>query len=103
VHDLTWHCRLLGLSFTAIPPSVLTSRSRVRLIVRYPDAGLPVIFARVIGCYESGHGFINDHDPADITVLLIVLTKLSGTRHHEPSASDAHQRIAAFFHRHLAT
>ncbi len=52
---------------------------------------------------DAGHGFINDHDPADATVLLIVLSRLSGTRYHEPSAQDAHRRIAAFFNRHLAT
>ena len=31
------------------------------------------------------------------------LNKVSGTRFHEPSAADAHRRIAAFFSRHLAT
>jgi carboxymethylenebutenolidase len=51
---------------------------------------------------DAGHGFINDHDPADMTVLLVVLNKLSGTSFHEPSARDAHRRIAAFFRRHLA-
>ena len=51
----------------------------------------------------AGHGFINDHDPADLTLLLTVLSKVSGTRYHEPSARDAHRRIAAFFGRHLAT
>lgn len=52
---------------------------------------------------QAGHGFINDHDPADMTVLLTVLNKVSGTRYHQPSADEAHQRIAAFFHRHLTT
>jgi carboxymethylenebutenolidase len=52
---------------------------------------------------EASHGFINDHDPADQTLLLVVLAKISGTRYHEPSARDAHQRIAAFFRRHLTT
>ena len=51
----------------------------------------------------AAHGFINDHDPADVTLLLTVLTKVSGTRYHEPSARDAHRRIAAFFGRHLTT
>jgi carboxymethylenebutenolidase len=49
----------------------------------------------------AGHGFINDHDPADATALLVFLAKVSGTRYHEPSAQDAHRRIAAFFARHL--
>ena len=30
-----------------------------------------------------------------------VLNRVSGTRYHEPSARDAHRRIAAFFSRHL--
>jgi carboxymethylenebutenolidase len=50
----------------------------------------------------AAHGFINDHDPADMTLLLTVLTRVSGTRYHEPSARDAHRRIAAFFGRHLS-
>jgi carboxymethylenebutenolidase len=52
---------------------------------------------------DAGHGFINDHDPADMTPLLTVLNTVSGTRYHDPSARDAHRRIAAFFGRHLAT
>ena len=51
----------------------------------------------------AAHGFINDHDPADATLLLTVLTRVSGTRYHEPSARDARHRIAAFFGRHLTT
>ncbi len=52
---------------------------------------------------EAGHGFINDHDPADMTPLLTFLSKVSGTRYHESSAADAHHRIAAFLSRHLTT
>src|SRR5271166_4266625 len=43
----------------------------------------------------ASHGFINDHDRADATPLLLFLTKISGTRYHEESAQDAHRRIAA--------
>jgi carboxymethylenebutenolidase len=50
---------------------------------------------------DAAHGFINAHDPADMTLLLTVLTRVSGTRYHEPSARDARRRIAAFFSRHL--
>ena len=46
---------------------------------------------------DAGHGFINDHDPADMTPLLRVLNVVSGTRYHDPSAQDAHRRIASFF------
>lgn len=51
---------------------------------------------------EAGHGFINDHAPADMTPLLTFLSKVSGTRYHEQSADDAHRRIAGFFRDHLA-
>jgi carboxymethylenebutenolidase len=50
---------------------------------------------------DAGHGFMNDHDPADQTLLLVVLAKLSGTRFHEPSAEEARRRIISFFDRHL--
>jgi dienelactone hydrolase len=51
----------------------------------------------------AAHGFINDHDPADATMLLTVLTRVSGTSYHEPSARDAHRHNAVFFSRHLTT
>lgn len=50
---------------------------------------------------DAGHGFLNDPDPADMTPLLIFLSRISGTRYHEPSASHARDRIVAFFDRHL--
>jgi carboxymethylenebutenolidase len=50
---------------------------------------------------EAGHGFMNDHDPADMTPLLVVLNKISRTRYHQPSAEDARRRIASFFNAHL--
>jgi carboxymethylenebutenolidase len=43
------------------------------------------------------HGFMNDHDPADQTPLLVVLAKISGTRYDPRATADARQRIAAFF------
>lgn len=46
---------------------------------------------------ETGHGFMNDHDPADQTLLLVTLARISGTRYHAPSAQDARRRIVAFF------
>lgn len=45
---------------------------------------------------------MNDHDPADLTPLLVVLSRISGgTRYHEPSTLDARRRIVTFFRRHL--
>jgi len=49
----------------------------------------------------AGHGFMNDHDPADQTVLLTVLAKISGTRYHPQATVEARQRIAGFFTTHL--
>jgi carboxymethylenebutenolidase len=50
---------------------------------------------------EASHGFLNNHPPADLTPLTVVLSRLSGTRYHEPSAQDARRRIVAFFDTHL--
>jgi carboxymethylenebutenolidase len=50
---------------------------------------------------EASHGFLNDHPPEDMTLLTVLLSKLSGTRYHEPSAQDARRRIVAFFDTHL--
>ena len=49
----------------------------------------------------AGHGFMNDHDPADLTPLLVVLGKISGTRFNQPATEDARRRISTFFGRHL--
>lgn len=49
-----------------------------------------------------GHGFLNRHDPADQTLLLVLLAKASGTRYDQAAAEDARRRIAAWFERYLA-
>jgi carboxymethylenebutenolidase len=51
---------------------------------------------------EAGHGFMNDHDPADQTLLLVVLAKVSGTRYDPAATHDARGRIVSFFNVHLA-
>jgi carboxymethylenebutenolidase len=46
----------------------------------------------------AGHGFINNHDPADATLLLTVSSKVSGTRYHQPSTlrrPPPHRRLPA--------
>jgi carboxymethylenebutenolidase len=48
-----------------------------------------------------GHGFMNDHDPADLTPLLRLLAGISGTRYDEPATTDARRRIESFFAVHL--
>jgi hypothetical protein len=44
---------------------------------------------------DAGHGFLNDHPPTDVTPLLVLLSRLSGSRYHQPSAQDAppHRRL----------
>jgi carboxymethylenebutenolidase len=43
------------------------------------------------------HGFMNLHDPADQTPLLVFLATISGTRYDEQATRDARRRIIAFF------
>ncbi len=49
----------------------------------------------------AGHGFMNDHDPQDLTAGLRVLGRLSGTRYDPAATTLARERIIAFLHRHL--
>jgi carboxymethylenebutenolidase len=51
---------------------------------------------------DAGHGFLNDHDPRDLTVLDKTIAKLTAAAYHAPSARDARARIIAFFRTHLA-
>ena len=55
-------------------------------VKRYPDAG---------------HGFLNDHDPAELPLWVKGVGKLVAADYDEPSASDARHRIIAFFGAHL--
>jgi carboxymethylenebutenolidase len=50
---------------------------------------------------DAGHSFLNDHDPADASRLMIALSRLSRSAYHEASAQDARRRIVAFFDEHL--
>lgn len=50
---------------------------------------------------EAGHGFLNDHDPAELPLWVKALAKLTAAEGHEPSARDARRRIVAFFDAHL--
>jgi len=47
------------------------------------------------------HGFMNDHDAADLTPLLVFLGRISGTRYDPAATEDARRRIVSFFDRHL--
>ena len=48
-----------------------------------------------------GHGFMNDHDEGDMTPMLRMLARVSGTRYDEPATEDARRRIVSFFDQHL--
>jgi carboxymethylenebutenolidase len=50
----------------------------------------------------AGHGFLNDHDPAELPLWVRALAVLVNARYHAPSARDARRRIVAFFRTHLA-
>jgi carboxymethylenebutenolidase len=49
----------------------------------------------------AGHGFLNDHDPNELSRVDKVIARLVAAGYHEPSARDARTRIAAFFRAHL--
>ncbi|MGD9750930.1 MAG: nitroreductase/quinone reductase family protein [Acidimicrobiia bacterium] len=49
----------------------------------------------------AGHGFLNDHPPDETPPWASIAGRLAVTGYHPPSASDARNRITAFFDRHL--
>jgi carboxymethylenebutenolidase len=50
---------------------------------------------------RGGHGFLNDHDPAELPLGVKAVAKLTAAGYHEPSSRDARNRIVGFFDRHL--
>ena len=48
-----------------------------------------------------GHGFMNDHEPAELPLWVRVIAKLANAEYDEPSTRDARRRIVAFFRTHL--
>jgi carboxymethylenebutenolidase len=50
---------------------------------------------------EAGHGFLNRHDPDDLSRVDKVIAALAAAGYHEPSALDARRRILSFFRRQL--
>ncbi len=55
----------------------------------------------MMALFGAAHSFLNDHDPAGASRLMIALARLSRSAYHEPSARDARRRIIAFFDEHL--
>src|SRR5262249_24879764 len=49
---------------------------------------------------DVGHAFLNDHDPADVSAGVRLLSRIANLRYHDPSAKDARKRILAFFETH---
>ncbi len=49
----------------------------------------------------AGHGFLNDHVPAEVPAVLRVATRILGARYDEEAAADARRRIVEFFDVHL--
>jgi len=50
---------------------------------------------------DAGHGFLNDHDPADVPLAFRVLARVMGMGYRGPAAADAQRRIIAFFDTHM--
>ncbi len=50
---------------------------------------------------EAGHGFLNNHGPGEVPLILRIAGSFVRTAYHEPSAQDARRRIVAFFAQHL--
>jgi carboxymethylenebutenolidase len=49
----------------------------------------------------AGHGFLNDHDPAELPLWVKAVARLSAAGYDETAAADARRRIIAFFDAHL--
>jgi carboxymethylenebutenolidase len=51
---------------------------------------------------EAGHGFMSNHDPAEVPLVMKIMSVvIGGIGYHQPSELDARRRIAAFFRTHL--
>lgn len=48
-----------------------------------------------------GHGFMNNHDAKDSTLVFALLSRMSNTRYDAQATADARHRITAFFNVHL--
>jgi carboxymethylenebutenolidase len=90
-------CPIVG-SFGAADGSPLGRRAGRRLGRLLSEHQVPhdvKIYAGV------GHGFMNNHDPADATLLLRFLARVSGTKYDPAATEDARHRIIAFFDTYL--
>lgn len=93
-HTLKGACPIVG-SYGEKDSSPMGRRAGERLDAALTSLGID----HDVKIYpEAAHGFMNNHDPADMTPLLRFLNVISRTRYHEASTDDARRRIADFFH-----
>jgi hypothetical protein len=45
---------------------------------------------------DAGHGFLNNHDRAEVPTLFVVMGKITGAKYHERSAQGPPRRIVSF-------
>jgi len=50
---------------------------------------------------DAGHGFLNEHDPAELPLWVKAIAKVAAASFHEPSARHARRRIVDFFNMQL--
>ena len=94
---LTRACPIVG-SFGGSDSSPLGRRAGERLDRILDEVEL----AHDVKIYPGvGHGFMNDHAPADQTLVLRFLARISGTRFDAEATRDARRRIVSFFRDHL--
>ncbi len=86
-------CPIVG-SYGAADASPLGRAAGIRLGRLLSELGVP----HDVKVYPGvGHGFMNDHDPADTTPMLRLMSRISNTRYDEDATRDARRRITAFF------
>lgn len=90
-------CPIVG-SFGGSDKSPLGGRAGKRLGQLLTELEVP----HDIKIYPGvGHGFMNDHDPRDQTLLLRFLARVSGTEYDDTATRDSRRRIIEFFNRYL--
>jgi carboxymethylenebutenolidase len=90
-------CPIVG-SFGGADGSPLGRRAGKRLGTLLTEHAVP----HDVKIYPGvGHGFMNDHDPRDATLLLRFLARVSGTKYDADATRDARRRIVEFFDRYL--
>ncbi|MEU0465230.1 dienelactone hydrolase family protein [Amycolatopsis sp. NPDC006131] len=94
---LSGACPVVG-SFGGADRSPLGAKTGLRLDDILTRLGVPHDVKIYPG---AGHGFMNDHDQADLTLMLRVLGRMSGTRYDQAATADTRRRIVTFFRNHL--